>query len=1396
MLAAIVFAGCPQTGIAAEEVLTNGGFEKLDTTSVPAGWVLYTGNVPESQETIDPRAHSGIHAVRLLATGPEGRDNRYSIGLQQDAACVPGKHYVGSIWIKALARNHTDAVILQMSFPGTDLVKSRSLAPPINGDWQKFTVNAVGPSGCSKIRLLIYALHYWTSETLLDDASLQVDALDTTGARGAVLKYGDVPLKTPHELQMATPLVMGGQPFATIAAPADPAWQKLANELQSELQKKTGVKLPICPPDKLASLLASEKNIIAIGNMNNNFVMERLYFNFYTRADSLWPGPGAFALRTIHQPLNFSDKINVLAIEAGDLTGAQAGVAELLNRLPSGRDCGLNKPLLYVSNAQRLDEVKLKELPSLDGDRDLWCRFQEAARGYRDSGDLVWAKRAKEALQAATLRLNRDPNYRLTWPEETTSDGIGSLWDVIEEAPIWSDSERLEAENALFASMLSLPRHVGGYWGQFANNDTILFNHTTFPMLGIYWIARFMDRHHPQYSTAFADYLVQVQGAFRGQIKSWKPQCDSDSYGTLVPGHTMEYTLAQNDYSYFSSGQVRHYAEFMTGTHDNRGAPAGFGDSNYSPRPGYERLALPMALWYYKDGRYLWRLQQIYGKNWPNPYDQEVKPVPWTEMAGMTVWKQAPEFYRWVTTHPSADEPLVPTTVPYEKAFDKITFRENLDRNGQFLLLDGIARGKHLHYDGNAIIKYYADNEDWLVDGDYLVRNTTEHSMVSIVRDGRSDQLIPALAALQIQADLPMLSYTKTTVTGYNGADWSRNLLWLKGTGFVVLDEMTARKGGEYQFEGIYKTLQQGVQALSSDRIFTTERFSGDANSAKKRFFVKNDGNALVSLSDRINNVNLKLRYMHERTGGHLKEGEMRSFQTLFYNDRSDKPVPMDLMRVSSTSLLLLRDELPWAYYAVGQLDLAESYLLTKEQATLINPRQGSGIAADRPCALEIHFNEGDAVINALQPVNLSIGNERRALGAGQHRIDLRGWAGLTELHKRSQALLDSAAKTERITAKKEQAFAPSGSSPSDVMWRIPPVAGREGTASVNRVLPVDLDNDGVDELLVARGSGCFCFDSAGKELWSVTSGSQVNDIAAGDINRDGAKEIILASDDGSFIVFDRNGKMLSRTVVDAKTLVGGSSVIEPRVANVSLVDLDADGELDLVIGTRNGNICRYDSHLRRLWCDDSIDAGTYRMQFRDLNHDGKQEILVSSRYGSVKVFTADGRQIYSLYSELGDVVFDVADLDGDKKDEIINGSSTGVLLCSQYLGDKVFRFDNFGYAVTEIRDRDLNEDGHREVIIASETGYVYVVDGTGRMLASNHVGDAVLSLITTGEGHDTRIIAGTRDGRVTVLDGKLRVLRSLEMNGPVTRLVMMHGKGGQQLLLAAAGEALISIRL
>ncbi|MBT7164567.1 MAG: hypothetical protein HN904_17435, partial [Victivallales bacterium] len=369
--------------------------------------------------------------------------------------------------------------------------------------------------------------------------------------------------------------------------------------------------------------------------------------------------------------------------------------------------------------------------------------------------------------------------------------------------------------------LYSLVRKTSGY-GNLEKNDTIIWNHTTFPLLGLYWGGRYFRRY---YDSVFMDtFLKKAEGAFRGQETCWKPQCDADSYLTLTIGHMIEYALAEDRMAFFESGNIRLYADYLIGICDNRGWAAGFGDSGMVRSTAIPDAGLPYAFWYTKDPRYLGYLNSIRSGDWVNPYHQDVAPEAPEDSVGLRVYPLHRQVYEYTIKRPYYGEPSGPPNIPFEQAFDKIAFRQDLQTTGQYLLLDGYSRGKHLHYDGNAILKLADKGEDWLVDGDYLVRNTTEHTMVSVIRDGRAEKLVPECAGLLHEANLPGFGLTETQVKDYNGVDWRRDIFWRKGEWFVLIDRLLARQPGDYRLDCVFKCIDAGREELVTPQRFRISR--------------------------------------------------------------------------------------------------------------------------------------------------------------------------------------------------------------------------------------------------------------------------------------------------------------------------------------------------------------------------------------------------------------------------------------------------------------------------------------------------------------------------------------------------------------------------------------------
>ncbi len=1486
------------------ELLVNPSFEAW-REGLPVGWQRYGGGVPQSRVEMAKEAHSGQWAVRFVDEGPEERDSRWSIGLQQDVPVQPGHWYEASVWVKAISRNHPEAVQLQLRFlPGNQLA-SVWLNPPIGGDWKRFRVMMQAPADAKTARIYLYTIHFWRSETLLDDASLREIPPEVAQKFGPLLFHGSEGVAKVRSLQRETVLVEGGQAQAIIVAPDDADHLAIAQRLQSELQRQMGIALPLrtvprVRGERLEDILAAhqlpnlrERSILALGSMLNNPIIERLYWNLAAFEDAAFPGKDGFALRTVCQPYNFRLDQNVIVLGGSNATGVTKAVEALLKRVERQGDRWLVPYTLLVEPHKPPSEEERRTIAAPPADFTLFLRYAEQ---YLRTGEEVYAEGAKRVLLRYWELYRQNPNHRLTWPEETSSFRIGLLWDAIEEAPVFTDEERHICTQTLLMTLHILTRHVYN-WGTFAENKGIIWNHQTFPLLGVYGLARYFRRFYGDVDERMDDYLAQVHGAFRGQRNSWKPQEDADSYITLTPNHQVQYELAEGRYDFFANGNYRLFAEYQTFVSDARGYIPGFGDSGYSRVPYLELTALPLAFWFYRDGRYLWRLKHI-KPDWVNPYWQDVEPRPWPELIGVHSFPMPRLFYEHFTKQPAYGEPHRPTNVPYEQTFDKIAFREGWEPDSAFLLLDGIATGKHLHYDGNAIVKLSMLGEDLLIDGDYLVRNTTEHNMVSILRNGRAEEPEPIYAALKHLADLPHFGATQTAVYDWNGADWLRTIFWRKGLCFVVLDELKARQEGEFTFECVWKTLEREEQKWFEERTnriwlslvpqggrignwglvrteddeasggwalrfartdsqldfilnlpageysltliakgldtgsdsfwvrvddgepaafhipvgkfgpssathtkdtptpnvrikqdgmhrFTItlreapgplldrimlrkttgeEVWAAEAEDAPPipeeqrraaptvNLYLVGDGSGRAKVTRRINNVGLRIRKVHERLTGQLQHGDGRAFLNLLYAEHSKAPLALRLHRLGPREGLLLRHGEPIAYFGTGQQEATRALL---------------------PIDAALFWVEADwaAVVAGTQ---------------------LGKWRSIEPKTVELPALTDVKSLLRRLARFPAWLEPHTEPSPSTAQVRLPLIWKQEPpVVQPGEPLPIVNDvawSDG--RLFVAQGRFLRCFDGEGKELWRFRRHDALQAVWVGDLDGDGKTDVLTGGDEETLFWLDANGRLLRRLPIEAPLRIGTSSVARPKIRTILCGRLTDDGPMRLFVGTANGNLIAYDVELKMLWRFDQIEHGTIKGALVDLDGDGKREIIVGNRYGSVEIFDADGKQVENVYSELGDVEFALGDLDGDGQMEVVNGSSTGELAVKTFRGRERWRFCNFGYANTALAVADVDGDGKMEVIVASETGYLYAINAQGQVKATYRASDAVRAMLLLPDAQGYRLVIGGDDGRIILLDGRLRPLGVAELPEKVVGIWLIPKP--QLMLLAAAEDGVL----
>ena len=289
--------------------------------------------------------------------------------------------------------------------------------------------------------------------------------------------------------------------------------------------------------------------------------------------------------------------------------------------------------------------------------------------------------------------------------------------------------------------------------------------------------------------------------------------------------------------------------------------------------------------------------------------------------------------------------------------------------------------------------------------------------------------------------------------------------------------------------------------------------------------------------------------------------------------------------------------------------------------------------------------------------------------------------------------------------------------------------------------------------------------------------------------------EVALGSSDTFIYLLSAEGKLLEKhqPIGTPHNRTFGEHPWQVYV--VDGIDLDGDGTDEIVASLGNYELIALSHDWERLWAYRQIAHGAMDIKLADADGDGLDEIFVADKYGFVHGVGRDGRRVFIGYSSIGDVQFDLADLNGNGRAEVIYGSSTGDMLVRDLDREIVWRFDNYGYAVKRIRAADLTGDSKPEVLLASATGYLYALDAAGGLLWRDRLGFAVNDVTTAdldGDGA-LEVIAAEEDGLVRVYQGDGSVVRSVHATDAARLVCILQAEPRPQILVATGAGQIIS---
>ncbi len=1264
-------------------------------------------------------------------------------------------------------------------------------------------------------------------------------------------------LKTFH---LDTVLVSNGVARAAVAAPDDPAYIGLARRVVDAVRAHTGATLPlltdVAANAELDQTGGVKRALIILGNLMTNKVSERLYCMEMLDVDAAFPGENGCLVQTVHDPMG--DGRNFISLGGSDFKGVQAATQAFLDLLkPSGQSLAVGR-LFRLEGKDKgpkpLDEsdVNRKGFDSPEDAAGTAFQCGHILRRYRTPG---YGRMFRHAVERIWLALKTGEKFKDNGPPSFGELPI--LWDAIEECeqfdagannmdtlldskPSDIDGFRLFEEprvsaaddrtfisDTLYAYTLRLP------FATQEPGDPGPGKNSSLPS-GALYAGLYFARYYPELDVG-RTILERVDRYFASPIKHWRVADNATGYGDSVWHDNLQYSLVRPNMQYFSSGMARKAADYHIVITSNLGRSGGFGDSLSWTKAHfqYHPVLYPMAAWYYRDGSFLWFFKKCGGKPWMSFGHYAARILEGRYM--VSGLDETPPV-RWLGVKPfpldhwlyrAMDAPQ-PEDAHAHRYFDKMSFRAGFETTNQYLQLSGFTGGAHTHIDANAIINFSDNGCDFLDDSGYMEPDITEHNTVIISRNGMGGAL-PMLSRIENVADFDGVGFSETSISNYNGALWTRNIVWEKERYFAVFEEIEAQEDGEFGIACHWRT--SGGARLSGR----------EWRGSQRRQVMR-----LINLSgDALETHQNGQRLVQSRTLN-LEKGRKTVVANLFFADEPAKAEAIGVESVASGVALVKQDGV---FTLVGVGPCGEVAGLDTDAALFhIGGRSfhacgmtrlavaGGAVRAGKPVSVFLDFAAGTGVVDAAEAtvVTVSAGSET-TVNAGPGRTGFSFTPPPPGPLEARQATLAGLFDATAAARQREETQAAVASRKEDerlksrlrVLWECRDfrAAGAPADKSKERELETVIESGNLDELdaiVNATRVGELTLEEH-EENPQAGGRTNVRWIETADRNGDGKSEILVGVSDGFVACLTSTGTPMWSTpalsIPGLRGITGPLRAVVGPPGNRKIVTasgrdrpafiacLDADGTrlwesplpaVPLVLfasdPASNGTFevgmgafeyaygFSHEGKLRWTFMNQVKHPSTCGAAY-DVDGDGSSEMTIGNDYYSGHVLKGQtGRKImgFAMTWHAGPSAVAMGDLDGDGKGDIVIGDRMGYMEFCVPWNTKSRVGRSVAAIVTVIRFFDVNGDGKKEVIVGTNNGIVYVFDAAGQPLYRGKTsavprdvdvgdmdGNGKMDLLVDCEDNCMRILddKGKQTARFTTGSG-VRFVRAVELDG------------------------------
>ncbi|HPA18365.1 MAG TPA: hypothetical protein PLU30_11515 [Verrucomicrobiae bacterium] len=1225
-------------------------------------------------------------------------------------------------------------------------------------------------------------------------------------------------IETQRPLRINTQLVEGGKAAAIIAASAKDA--SLASQIVSRVRQLTGVQLAVVDDANVTDADLRRADVIVIGNHASNKVAERLYVRDLTFEDYVYPGiagtepdgSGApvtgYVIRTVHDPFGFGRNCIVLA-------GSEpAGTAEAVKQFAASLDTKgsvvvpqtvkvrfgtrqLMKPA-YTKNelpqaqVDRIIEGLRRQISRMTRLQDnIWYSTESYAMGYHLTGNSCWGqiyKAQMEILAENLERFNSMPNNYI--------EGVHKLlpaWELMEETPFFSDAERLKMVNVV----LEVAYRNATAWEHYLKDPRreAIDSHggervQSLRLAGLY----FGDRYgiNRQWVT-MSDEAINF-------MNTTPRSCDGYRLGCGHCTRLNEYARRSGDMRYLENRTCRQQADLVMACTDNQGYTLSIGDAGDMntriDRNWNMARFMGEVAWYYKDPSYVWFTRNLAYHELPfMGFVTGEKPPPPERFIGLVVLPMHPVIYGRVKDDERNTvrtfEPAPPLTVKCEEAFDKLMFREGLDPNQQYLLLDGVSGMDHGHIDGNGIARFSDLARIWLFDVGWTRVYPRDHNMLLVVKDGASEAP-QKFTRLDFSADTGTAAFTKTTIPDYSGVDWSRHLFWLKGGWVLALDRAVAKGAGNYTLRCRWRST--GEAAPQPDGLLVTQsgpRFRIlNVDGSRRRLreaWLDDTGDALAS-------------YPHVGKGGEtimydnvvekrLAPGESHTFQNLFYATSDQVRRECRIERVDDSTVRIVSQGKPMV---AGIGKDGSTYMLSGSKFWVAHGTslgQPPLFQATQPVDIEYDLATGRGTVVTTSPARVTILGgpaSGTSVAAGRHPLM---WQASRDGAARLGAMLMGFRPTQAPVTPAR----PTQPAGLTAMWETRAVQPCE----ILDMAVGDLDGDGKSEIITAGDDGSVSvlgFD--GKMRWRRDGMGRADSVTVARF--DGKPHVVVGCRQSPYIfVFDGAGTRIEGQWAKLDAAADSYKGVASPVRFVAAADMNGDGADELLAANRcvseegmRGHVYCYDAMGRMIWQQRPVEHELCAGAIGELKPGGPKLLFVGGSFGNCAALNGSGREVFRAPTSHRSTVICAGDVDGDGDNEVLIGGNDNYVHLHGADGKRRW-MHNVGGPASGIEVIDVNGDHEPEIVVATAelNANVFALKADGTRVWQFAAGEEVhgLAVGSVDSRSGDEIVLGTDGEGVLVLGGQGKPIGGATTSGCVARLALCPGASRNRSDILAA---------